>query len=296
MNDELHNRLMRAADDADRPLPVQPTELLAHARRDRKRHRVQVAGASGALAIGAVAAVIGAVAVVPSGDDGSDSGVAPAGSAHGSKVEPTVEPTAEPSDFDRGPMSADQIRPILLNCAGTAIDAYDVVLARRYADLWGERGMIVARSPEGQLIDCSANIEDGVSESDGADFGTLAKDVAHMPVPGAVHPIVAFKPFYDHGFASSDEVPGDFWLSWGFFRVADTVDRVEFRLGTPGGPEQWTVSKPHDGLVFWSAWVRPGEYEGVDELRIEWRAYDTNGDLIDPDLMPYEPQWVDITL
>jgi hypothetical protein len=46
-------------------------------------------------------------------------------------------------------------------------------------------------------------------------------------------------------------------------------------------------------MVFWTAWAEPGTLDSDDDVWVTWRAYDTEGNLIDPDLMPYQSQRVD---
>ncbi len=81
-----------------------------------------------------------------------------------------------------------------------------------------------------------------------------------------------------------------YWKVAGFYRVARSVDRVEVRVGTPDGPEPWRSSPAHGGYVWWATWFKTADYESGTELTLEWRAYDTDGERIDPGLMPHQPR------
>jgi hypothetical protein len=85
-----------------------------------------------------------------------------------------------------------------------------------------------------------------------------------------------------------------YWKVAGFYRVARTVDRVEVRVGTPDGPEPWRSSPAHGGYVWWATWFKPADYESGTELTLKWRAYGTDGESIDSDLMPHQPRTVTV--
>ena len=86
----------------------------------------------------------------------------------------------------------------------------------------------------------------------------------------------------------------EYWKAAGLYRVADSVDRVEVRVGSPGGPEPWRVATPHNGFVFWATWIERADYEPGTELTLEVRAFDANGDPIHPELIPDRPQTITV--
>jgi hypothetical protein len=78
------------------------------------------------------------------------------------------------------------------------------------------------------------------------------------------------------------------------YRAADTVDRVEVRVDTPGGSEPWRVAAPYSGYVFWATWFEQADYEPGTELTVEWRAYDSDGEPLDTELLPDQPRTITV--
>jgi hypothetical protein len=295
MRDELRTWLRHTADDADRPLPVRPTELLVRARSDRRRYRIRIAGASGALAIGAAAAVIATTAVVPSGDSGSsEGGVSPAGEQDGGRSSDITVP------IDLGPLDDQQTDAIMTVCGAMAGDGgggYHVALARAYDRMDGPAGVVVVRTDDGRIMDCTARLDSlvGGQATEGIEGPEIRDLPTNIPEPDPQHPLVSFRPFFGNGHRW---IPGSgsaasYFEASGVLLAADTVDRVEVRVGTPDGPEPWRVAEVRNGLVFWTAWAEPGSFDNDDDAWVTWRAYDKQGNRIDQDLLPYPPQRVD---
>jgi hypothetical protein len=114
--------------------------------------------------------------------------------------------------------------------------------------------------------------------------------------PTPADPILRFEPLDSPrqiANAVYDNTPR-FWKVAGIYSVADNVARVEVRVGTPNGPEPWRVSPAHGGYVWWATWFKPADYEPGTELTLKWRAYDKDGERIDPDLMPHQPRTVTV--
>ncbi|HYJ66416.1 MAG TPA: hypothetical protein VEX15_02010 [Nocardioidaceae bacterium] len=107
-----------------------------------------------------------------------------------------------------------------------------------------------------------------------------------LRIEGLDRPRYLAKAVYDH--------TSRYWKVAGFYRVARTVDRVEVRVGTPDGPEPWRSSPVHGGYVWWATWFKAADYESGAELTLKWRAYDTDGERINPDLMPHQPRTVTV--
>lgn len=69
MTEDLHDSLRRAADPGDRRLRTTPGNLLAKARRDRRRHRIVAAGGGSAVAVVAVGAMVLGFSSLPGTDE-----------------------------------------------------------------------------------------------------------------------------------------------------------------------------------------------------------------------------------
>lgn len=266
MTEDLGHRLRRAADDGDRPLPVRPTELLAQARRDRRRHRV-FAGATGtALAVGAVAAVLAATAVLPSSDDRSDDRPDPAEQGRG-KVVP----------LDHGPLPEGNRRDYMLSlCSSDSRGqprSEDAIESARLLN--GPLGltpvMLVSADRSLQAVEC-------------AELAWAAVRGDRLPTPTVDEPIRAV-PVYGRG-AVARMVRTGYWITGGVYAVADTVDRVEVRVSGDGTGEPWRAATAHDGYVFWATWFNPDSYAKGERLRVQWRAFDSDGNQLDPALLP----------
>jgi hypothetical protein len=128
------------------------------------------------------------------------------------------------------------------------------------------------------------------------DAGHLVGIVEGGRMPTPAHPIRRIDPDLAAAPVSDGVYRGTkkFWKVTGFYRVDDSVDRVEVRVGTPDGPEPWRVAEPHGGWVFFATWFKLSDYEPGTELTVRWRAYDKDGDRIDPDLMPDQPRTVTV--
>jgi hypothetical protein len=284
MTDDLYDRFRRAADPGGRRPRTTPAELLARARRDRRRHRILASGGGTAVAaVTAGALVLGFGAWRGSdGDQGTD-GPPVVGTDQRSAGGPAVP-------LDRGPLTEARTQQVLSECVaqlqvGDPSD-FDVDLARRYDDYWRAVDVVVASAHDGKhVIHCTGEHNvNGISvEASTLDNRSLGGMPA--PDPDADRPLVAYKP-WEYGFSCEQSVNVRITTE-GVWKAAETVDRVEIRVVEPGGRQPWRSSRVHDGFVYWSGWSEE-VLEGKDVLQVAWRAYDTDGNLIDADLMPLE--------
>jgi hypothetical protein len=122
------------------------------------------------------------------------------------------------------------------------------------------------------------------------------RSVEDKVAPTLTHPILRIEGLDRPRYLAKtvyDNTPR-YWKVAAFYRVAHSVDRVEVRVGTPDGPEPWRSSPAHGGYVWWATWFKTADYESGTELTLKWRAYDTDGEPIDPDLMPHQPRTVTV--
>jgi len=277
MTDDLYDRFRRAADPDGRRPRTTPAQVLDRARRDRRRYRAKAAGATGtALATGAVAAVLAAGAIVPTGDGGSE----PNG-----PTDQRGQASGRTVPLYLGPLTDARTQRVLADCAGHLDDEpsdYRVVLAGRYDADWRPVDVVVATTTDGaRVIDCiGTRYANGYSVEAGA-FDELP--TAPTPEPDAEHPLVRLSPT-ESSFDCDVERNVRFSTD-GVWKAADSVDRVEVRVTEPGRRQPWRVAPVHDGFVYWSGWSET-VLEQDEVLRVAWRAYDTDGELIDADLMP----------
>jgi hypothetical protein len=258
MSDDIVEGLKRAVTGDEPPLGFGAAEVVRVGRIRRRRRRVY----GGSAALGVAIAAIAAVAVLLRSGPGASLG----------------EPATVP--LDRGPMSDAEVRAALITseCVREP-DNLTTIYARQVDSMFGTAPAVLATGerPDGVVYTC------------GAHWG--ARGVGSlMRMPDRAHPIV---PIASDGIIGS--LDGTWGATSGFFRVADSVERVETRVGTPDGSEPWRVSTPFDGVVFWSAWAEEGAYDDDDEVWLQWRAFDTAGNRIDPALMPFAPELIDPT-
>ena len=219
------------------------------------------------LAVGAAAALIAIGAVALSNRDSEQPGGAP----------PAVEPTEQAVPLDHGPLTAAEVQ----EAVGPEVDENDLIpYARRIAGPDQPVPIVVAITNDAQATFFET----------GELAGTL-----EIPAPTAAEPIRGVDNPWGPDIADAiyRDLPGH-WKLAGVYRVADTVDRVEVRVGTPDGPEPWRLAEPHGGFVFWATWFKPADYQPGTELTVEWRAYDTDGNQIDPTALPDKPQPVTV--
>lgn len=151
----------------------------------------------------------------------------------------------------------------------------------------GGRPVVLALSPDGKVVFYHS------SSGGGAKVAPAEPDSAH-PVTSLAEPIMSGPGEGQETLPSLDEWSPEITYAHGIYRVAENVERVEVRLGSPNGPEPWRVSKPHDGYLYWAAWADPGDYDPGTTLELEWRAYDVDGNLIDEALLPHQPREVSL--
>lgn len=222
------------------------------------------------IAAAAVAALIAVGAVALSdGDGGQSGGTAPAG-----------QPSEKTVPLDLGPLSDAEVRDLLAQRFGSDLDQTTFHYTRRIDGPAGPVPVVLATLPGEQDVFYQTGNVVGMTED---------------PEPTAQHPIQPVEPFMtdaDSGAGDAIYSEKTYWKIVGMYHVADTVDRIEVRVGTPDGPEPWRVADPYGGYVFWAAWFDPAEYEPGTELTVRWRAYDTDGQQIDPDLLPHQSRTV----
>jgi hypothetical protein len=227
----------------------------------RQRQRRVVGAPSAGLATGAVAAVLAATAISPTGDDGR------------SDQDP-AEPIGAIVPLDYGPLANGPDRDLVLQvCSDDGAPR-------------AEESVATARVLNGPLGLTPVMV--GAAEADNpamvCGYSSGTDVVGDLPTPTAEHPIV---PVLVRGPDVMEQIgdPG-YWSTGGVYAVADTVDRVEVRVTGAGGDEPWRSATAHDGFVIWSTWFNPDEYAAGEQLQVEWRAYDTDGNVIDPALLP----------
>jgi hypothetical protein len=282
MTEDLYDRFRRAADPGGRRPRTTPGELLARARRDRRRHRIMASGGGTAVA----AVTVGALVLGFGGWRDSDG-------SQGADEPPVVgtdkraaSHTAVPLDL--GPLTEARTQQVLGEClaelGGDDPAGYSVDLARRYDNYWRSVDVVVASADDGtRVIECIGQRNaNGYSVEAGA-FDELP--TAPTPEPDAEHPLVSFSPS-ESSFDCEEKVNVRFTTD-GVWKAAESVGRVEVRVVEAGHRQPWRAASVHDGFVYWSGWSEK-TLEGNDVLRVEWRAYDTDGNLVDGDLLPLE--------
>jgi hypothetical protein len=235
------------------------------------------------IAVGAAAALIAVGAVALSDRDDARPGEAPP---------PASQPADETVPLDRGPLTEAEVEELLRDDFGPDLPGTTFHYTRRVDGPVEPIPVIVATPPD--IDEQFAKTGHLVGMYDG-------------PAPTPTHPIREADPELDlnenpdFGNTSSTDLgdaiyrgTGEYWKITGLYRVADTVDRVEVRVGTPDGPEPWRAAEPHGGFVFWATWFEIAEYEPGTELTVEWRAYDTEGNPIAAELLPDQPRTVTI--
>jgi hypothetical protein len=261
MSDDIIEGLRGAGEDDGRPLGFGAAEILRAGRSRRRRRRVY--GGS-ATALGVAAMALTAWSVLPSSlDDRSTPATGGEELDTGAVL------------IDRGPMSQEEVMDEVEGICVDEVEELDTIYAR-WVDAFDHRQpafMAVARQPDGPAYTC------------GASWGF--RGTVRLPEVDAAHPIA---PFASDEFVTS--IDGRWVAESEFYRVDESVARVEARVGTRGGSEPWRAAEIHDGIAFWSAWVEAGAYDADDEVWLQWRAYDTEGNLIDPDLLPDQPRRV----
>jgi hypothetical protein len=193
-------------------------------------------------------------------------------------------PTATTSDdavpLDLGPLSQAELRSELETFgidASEPLDGYEFFFTRRIDGPNGPIPVIVMLTPSGTYVYKTGDLRgNDVPEA----------PTAQQPIRGMGMPL-------DHAQAMYTGTPG-YWKAAGLYRVADSVDRVEVRVGTPGGPEPWRAATPHGGFVFWATWFETADYEPGTELTLELRAFDVDGEQIDPGLIPDPPRTITV--
>jgi hypothetical protein len=259
MSDDIVESLKRAGGDDGRPMGFGAAEVVRLGRIRRRRRRM-FGGSATALGIAIVA--VAAMTVMPWSGDDSD--------------QPAGQPETVP--LDRGPLSEQEVHEALIPLCVKDPDGLTIIYARKVESPSGTWPAVLAtgRQLDGTIYSC------GVSWSVRGD-GPLNR------MPDRAHPIVSI---------ATDPVTvtqENGWRAWsGYYRVADSVTRIETRVGTPDGSEPWRASTPFHGVVFWSAWVE-ATYDDDEAVWLQWRAFDTDGHRIDPALLPDQPQLVDPT-
>lgn len=220
---------------------------------------IAVAGAAALIAVGAVA--------LTGGDDGQSDGQPPAGQT-------------ETIPLDLGALTDAEMVEELRKSRPGSYDEYTFPYARRIDGPAEPVPAIVATTDRIRVFRT----------------GKLTGKIWDAPMPMPAHPIREIDPELDRPDIGDDiyRDTEEFRKIAGIYRVADTVDRIEVRVGTPYGTEPWRVAEPYGGYVFWATWFAFDEYEPGTELTVKWRAYDTDGHQIDPALLPDQPRTITV--
>jgi hypothetical protein len=219
------------------------------------------------LAVAAVAALIAVGAVALSDHDGEQSG----------GTSPSRVVTEATVPLDLGPLTEAEAEDVFAHAFASETDGVSLHYTRRIDGPTGPISVLLGRADNGVTVFATDHLS-GVPE---------------IPEPTAAEPIRGLDKQWgpNIGDAIYVDLP-EYWKLGGVYRVADTVDRVEVRVGTPNGQEPWRVAEPYNGFVFWAVWFAFADYEPGTELTVEWRAYDTEGEQIDPTQLPDQPQTV----
>ncbi|MFI5706773.1 hypothetical protein [Kribbella sp. NPDC051620] len=257
---------------ASGPLPrqaEQPGPATKRPERDWRAPKRRTPGwAVPVLACAAVAAVVGAILIVPQTLKSGDPAVTPAS-----------KPAEAEVDLDLGPLSQPEIAQVLAICPPWE-KPYRVLHATKIRTGWGKGQdwtvAVEGHDPggngippgDGRLIACS-----------GYPIKTTAEDLAGKgiwwenfvstsgPAPSAEELAKLpkgesfIKPRYDDSFRPQELIqlqaePDKKWATRLWIRTPSTVDRVRQRIlvdGTPRSP--WFSSKAVDGLSFTQAWI-----------------------------------------
>ena len=220
------------------------------------------------IAVASVAALVAVGAIVLTDSDAGTPSDSP----------PAATTTGDAVPLDLGPLSEAELRSELATFgidASEPLDRYEFFFTRRIDGPDGPIPVIVMSTPPGPYVYKAGNLR--------------GNDVPEAPT--AEQPIRGMD--MDPAQVIYTGTPG-YWKAAGLYRVAGSVDRVEVRVGTPGGPEPWRVATPHGGFVFWATWFETADYEPGTELTLELRAFDSDGEPIDPGLIPDPPQTITV--
>ncbi|WP_328325217.1 hypothetical protein OHA70_35270 [Kribbella sp. NBC_00382] len=221
-----------------------------------------------AVAAAAVAAVVGAILIVPQTLKSGD---------------PTVTPASKPAEsevsLDLGPLSKAEIAQVFTICRPWE-KPYTVLHALKIRTAWGKHEdwtvAVEGHDPggngippgDGRLTACSGYPVKTAGEdlaSRGMRLETFwttvgpaltQEELAKLPKGESI-----FTPRYDDSFRPKEMIefeakPGKKWATPLWVRVPPEVDRVRQRILINGTPQpQWFSSKALDGLSFTQAWL-----------------------------------------
>lgn len=237
-------------------------QVLAGHRSAKGPHRKRPGWLVPLVAAGAVAAIIGAILIVPQTLKSGD---------------PAVKPAEAEISLDLGPLSQAEIGQILRQCPfmhGTS--SKRLLHARKVRAGWGDgvewtlarEGRSVAGSMvgagDGRLTACTGRPGKSAELNTDVRLEEFVATVGRALTPEELAKLpkgASFvTPRYDDGFLPQEMItlearPARKWASALWLRVPPVVDRVRQRIVVDGKPQQWFGSDTVDGLNFTQAWI-----------------------------------------
>ncbi|MEV6415983.1 hypothetical protein [Kribbella sp. NPDC051718] len=252
----------------ERPLPNKQAILdrvLATPTERSAPKRTRPSWAVPAIACAAVAALVGAILIVPQTLKSGD---------------PTITPATKPApteiSLDLGPLSEAEIAQALRECPFMNGTPERVLHTRKVRSGWGDgiewtivregrtpaKGYFIAPGG-GHLTACVGRPgTDPAHDFRMVDFTTTfgpaptAEELAKLPKGES------FSSWhYDDGFRPKEGImlealPGKMWTTALWLRVPATVHRVRQRIVVDGKPQAWFSSAAVDGISFTQAWMQ----------------------------------------
>lgn len=242
-----------------------------------------------AIAAAAVAAIVGAILVVPQALRSGEPAVTPAS-----------RPVETEIDLDLGPLSQAEINQLISRqCIFMHGDASKKLLhAQKVRSGWGDGVdwtlIRVGDTAAGSMVGAGKNRLTGCvgrpGKSDQFGIDVRLHDFVSTVGPAPTEEELAklpkgesfVHPRYDDSFQPREMImlearPGKKWATGLWVRVPSTVDRVRQRIVVNGKPQpQWFSSKTVDGLNYTQAWM-DAPIRRTDRITFEVQFLDKSG-------------------